>query len=77
MQEVVAVAIEYRERDEGGPKAVMVECPACDEDLRGRPAAWHIADHDPEDFGLAPWPDDEPVQLTLDESTDEKGGVPA
>ena len=48
------MAIEYRDREAGGPKVVMVECPVCGEDLRGRPASYHVADHRPEDFGLSP-----------------------
>lgn len=30
----------------------LTTCPACDVGFEGRLPAYHIADHDPEDFGL-------------------------
>jgi hypothetical protein len=35
-------------------KVDLIRCPACEVDLRGKRASFHIASHDPEDFGLAP-----------------------
>lgn len=46
--------IEYREREDGGPKVVMISCPVCGRDLRDqRKTAYHVAGHDPQDFGLS------------------------
>jgi hypothetical protein len=47
------VTLVRHERDRGGGRIILVECPACGADLRGRDGADHFyTSHEPADFGL-------------------------